>query len=620
MALFLNKKLARYPGIWRVDGVGPVRDNRRLGLIAKVYFSEVSELAVSKPYEKQSLTGQPLELVVHAASIREFKVGTLWREGKRIHSPGVIDDSFRILASSATLHPLSYRAKVADHWIDSVIPKDCFNFGENRQHLSASLYLLVPVIGNPKTNWLVVPCSEILRFYFSPSSRLLGKTVQGRLDDLVAWESSRMESLTAVIRALHPINRKEAALYARAVANPKSRSELLGVHQRLAIIKASNASRSASNKLPLTLDVRFPFDDETTLRVAGERILFHKATHLNERDQWAVFAMEILHCSRPFDFVKVLVEANWADPASRSDKGPSSPLSPKLDPLLNDDSDEIEINDRPADARLPRLATLTFTNQFDEFGRLTFERRYLSDGTNNSGHRNGIDVPINGQTLADGTFAEEGKGNLGVGDYQNRIEQVARELSLFLEMVDQLCSLITKKRGWMITTPTMLDAISHGPHVLSQFPHKLGSRRTWHLVTEPQGNRRPRQVAVVEVFSPTTDRRFYLIEMELRPEEHSGQCTILLHLESFGKLENPTFKDLLFLTAIRNRWPDKEDRWRDGNHLLRANNFFSNVVIHRFRHPSSPQVQGTTIVHPLDPTSWAERLLENIDDALGTFP
>lgn len=579
-------------------------------------FSELTEAGLSDPYKSHSLAGNVLPLYVHINALREFKTGTLWRDGRRIQSSPIIDDRFRISTASASIYPLGYRAKVGNHWIDSIIPENYFHLESNRQRLASSRYALIPVVDNPRTSWIVIPCSEILRFYFGQSSRLLGKTVQGRLDDLISWEKSRMDMSSAVLHVRRPINRKEAATLARALANSKSKTELFGIHQRLAKTQANNSSKSGSNKLPLAIEANFPFDDDTELAVAGKRIQLYEARSPNEKNQWAVFVMEILHCSRPFDFSSVVLETDELAFSPQHKSGPGSSRLPQSAPLLDDD--EIEVNDRPADARIKRLSVLTFSNQFGGFNRLTFERRYLTKGEWANKPQNNSTVPIDGATFGDGTYSDEGKGNLGIGEYQNRIEQVARELSLFLEMVEHLRA-ATRDRQWQITTPRLLDSITQGTNTLSQFPIALGPRRTWHLLIEPSGNVRPRQVAVVAVTAADQKRRFYLLEMELRPEEISGQCTILLHLDNFGILDDELFKDLLFLTAVKHRWPDKGDEWKNAQDSGKARSLFSRVVLYRFRHLPSPQKKKGETSCKIDLPAWSTGLLNNIDTVLGGF-
>lgn len=622
MTVFIHKRLARQSGIWRVDGIGNLRDRGRLGLIVQVCFSEIAEGELTAPYGSAAVTGKTLALYVHTATLRVFKVGTLWHEGKRIQSPTSVpggQTGFRIATTAISAHPLGYRLKVGGHWVDTILPETYYRLGDNRARLSAAEYLLVPVLDNPRTKWLVIPASELLRFYFGLSSRLLGKTIQGRLGDLVSWKESRMDSSTAIVHVRRRINRKEAATFARALANPVASEAMFGPHQKLAVAQSKNATRSGANKLPLTLSAQFPFADETRLIVSGKPIALYRegSADRSEDDQWAVFVMEILHCNHPFDFAKVILETEESLSSKEPGIEPGNIPPGPFQPLLEDtDEEDIELIDQPADARLRRMTRLVFTNQFSGFSSLVFECQHLSSKGRGKSNKEGIEIPVKGFTLGDSTNTEEGKGNLGVSEFQNRIEQVARELSQFLEMIDHLRDAALKWR-WSITTPRLLDPISHGAYTLSQFPRYLGNRRTWHLIPEPQGNLRPRQVAVVEVLLPD-GRRFYLLEMELRPEEASGQCTILLHLHDFGQLNETTFKDFLVLTAIKNRWPNPYYKWESARHTALAHDLFSRIEVHRFNHPPAPK-RNQVSSRPkkaISLDSWSEALLENIRDTI----
>lgn len=84
MARFIHKRLAWHPGRWRVDDIGPVRARGRLRRGATVFYFGLTEEGLGKPYWKSSLNAFTLPLSVHSASLREFKVGSIWQEGKQI--------------------------------------------------------------------------------------------------------------------------------------------------------------------------------------------------------------------------------------------------------------------------------------------------------------------------------------------------------------------------------------------------------------------------------------------------------------------------------------------------------------------------------------------------------
>jgi hypothetical protein len=614
MARNTHKRLARHPGIWRVDGVGPVENRGRLGTRTVVYFSGLTEEGQENPYWKSSLNGETLALPIHSASLRDFKVGSIWREGKRIGGSDQIKTEFHVDVSQLRLVALDQAIDLNGSWASTVVPDAKFCFGDNRSYLTHTLYVIAPVLGDRLTQWIVIPASELLRFYFGVSSRFLSGTLQGRLENYVDWARSRMENGLPVLHLKQSLNRKEAGILAWAISSESAMAALKSAHQYLSSTHANNCIVDENNKRPLVIKVSFPFSDETRLRVCGKRMpIAHKAN----TEQWAVFVMEILFCAHPLGFSGVILESD--DPFERGGlegaDGGSQP--PRFSPLLDDeDEDDYEVDDLPADKRLPRLVVRSFTNQFGGFDRLEFvHRRPLG---NNGANRQGtnVDIPVDTLATGDGSYDADSKGNLGISEFQNRVEQIDRDLSLFLEMLEHLRK-ATKERQWQIETRRpQSGGLLQGKEHISLFPEKIGKRRSWHMVVESNGNTRPRQVVWVEVTLGTDGRLFYLLEMELKPGE-SGQCTIMVHTNNFTKLEDETFRELLILTAIQNRWIDRHNKWKETRHYIRAKALFEIIQLHRIHHPPVPHSKQNEKIRPaLNPKAWSAALLEEIEELI----
>jgi len=619
MARFVHKRLARHVGIWRVDGVGPIQDRGRLGARATVYFSGIHESSIHDPYRKPALTGETLPLNLHVASLREFKVGTIWRDGGRVRGADPLESrEYLADVSRARLVALDERVKLDGVWAESVIPEFQFRFGVNRQYLAPTYYAVVPVLDNPTTQWLVIPCSELLRFYTGVSSRFLASALQGSFDNYVAWSKCREADGRPIVHVKQRLNRKEAAILARAVASADAKEALLGTHKHLSALQVNN-NLHVHGKKPLTIRTKFPFQDQTKLVVAGKKICIAKAPY-GGSDQWGIFVMELLHCSHPFGFSRYVLESD--DPFDTRGLGISGGgvQPPQNHPFIEDDEeDELELDDVPADSKLVRLAVRNYTNQFSglDFMEIEHWRPKVEQAASQPGPH--IEVPVNAFTLEDGANTDEAKGNLGVSEFQNRVEQIDRDLSLFLEMLTYLRQ-ESDLLSWSINTRKFGDGLVQGGECIALFPDKVGKRRTWHKIVEPNGNVRPRQVVVAEV-ALGENKCFYLLEMELKSGE-SGQCTILLHTELFAGLDEKTFHTLLRLTAIQNRWPDKHNKWKESGHAKEAKELFQVVQMHRINHPPVPRAKSkkkSNGAEPkLNPEVWSKVLLEKIAELLST--
>jgi len=294
MAQFVYNRLARHPGIWRVDGIGPIDERGRLGTRLTVCFSGLTDAGLDQPYLKGSLNSLTLELRIHPASLYHFTVGSLWREGKRIGGPEPINTSFEVDAGKFRLVALSESFKLNDQWVKTVIPIVGISSGKNRLSLYSTLYAIVPVLDNRGTKWLVVPTSELLRFYTGVSSRLLSGALQGRLDYFVNWDKSRIEGKRSILHVKQHLKRIEAVVLARATATSTAKNALLEPHKHLSSIQANNATLNENSKHALTIKARFPFNDTTQLYVTGRKM---RLTNKGDDSLWAVFAMEILSCN-----------------------------------------------------------------------------------------------------------------------------------------------------------------------------------------------------------------------------------------------------------------------------------------------------------------------------------
>jgi hypothetical protein len=233
-----------------------------------------------------------------------------------------------------------------------------------------------------------------------------------------------------------------------------------------------------------------------------------------------------------------------------------------------------------------------------------------------------IDVPVKTLTIEDGSQAEEAKGNLGVSESQSKIEHVDRGLTLFLDMIKLLRN-TTKSKGWTVSTRKLDDGLPRDGEWIALFPTDLAKRRSWHLIGESNVNRRPRQVAWVEVSKEGTDQYFNLLEMELKPQETSTQCTILMYAKDFTSLDDKLFREWLVLTAIQNRWPALHNKWLDLGYAQRAQDFFSKVNTYRIQHPNRPRIKAedgsADIKIPVSPGAWSERLIEEISKLIPQF-
>lgn len=614
MATFFYARLARHPGIWRVDGIGPIRSNGRLGIRTTVYFSGLSESGLSYPYKKTSLNGTSLALPIHVASLCEFKVGTVWREGKRVLGPEPISTWYQVDVSRVRLVSLEEAITINGHQIPTVLPDLYFCLGSNRTQLAQTLFAIVPVLADRMTHWLIVPASELLRFYVGVSSPLLSDTLQGRLDNYISWNKSQLQERAVTLHVKKRLTRKEAVVLGRAVESEYAKTALFGVHQHLASVQANNVLLNGDRKRQLIIKTNFPFTDSTQLFVAGKRM---PLTSSDGKEEWAVFAMEILTCSHPYNFSILHINSEeLLNCTGQTVAGDGGTQRSHHTPAFDKEQDELELTDEPADKRLTPLVIRNHSNQFSALSEIKIEYHVLAIGQVGSKNGKNTSVPVEAWTHNDGSYSQDAQGIQGVSEQQHHVEQINRDLTLFLSML-QFLRVKVQTQDWRIITRNNKGGLSQNGELIAVFPKKIGKRRTWHRIPiEPEGSTRPRQVVWAEIILGCDERYFYLLEMELKSGEN-GQCTILLYLNNFSRLDDKTFTELLVLTAIQNRWPDQHNRWREDEHQCRAKALLKKIIMHRLNHPPVPKIkQFDKEKTQLNPKLWSNILFEKIIELL----
>ena len=573
------------------------------------------------PYHKSASTEKSLNLSVHSASLHHFRVGTLWLNGKRIFGCQPLRKTFRVDTGRMRLVALDEAITLNGISAPTIIPNNYLDVGEtNRSDLARTLYGVVPVLGDARTQWLVVPATELVRFYIGVSSRFMSGVLTGRLDNYIDWDASRVEDGIPIVSIHQRLSRKEAMVLARAVASRQAKRALLGVHQNLATVHANNSIAKDQDQRPLHIKGFFPFSDTTELQVAGKPMLLGRESG---REQWAVFTMELLTCSHSPNFDRFVLEEG--DPVvirTPADPAGGGRRPPIHDPTFVDEEDNNEVDDIPADKRLRRLTVRTYTDQFLGFTRVQVKHRRPSSERPEGEPPSHVDVEVNSLTTGDGSGSEEAKGNLGVSEVQSKVEHVDDRLALFLEMVQHLRA-TAKSKGWEVATRKLDDGLPRLGEWIALFPTNLGKRRSWHLIEDSKGIRRPRQVAWVEISRKDRSECFSLLEMELKPQETSTQSTILMFANDFTSINEELFRKWLLLTAIKNRWPAAHYTWADSSHARDAQDFFSKVATFRIQHPDRPraQTQDGTLGDqlPVSPDAWSERLTEEISKIIPEF-
>lgn len=605
----IYRRLAKHVGIWRVDGIGTITSNRRLGARAVVHFSGLTDAGLTDPYTSSSLNGNLLELPIHSASVCLFTVGSVWKDGKRVPIKNSGEQlTIDLVKQKAT--PLNYRVNPEETgWIDTILPESSFALGDNRSALAPTSYVHAPVINNHEIKRLIVPASELLRFYAGITSQLLSHILQGQLDKYIDLDKSHILGDCVTLHAKRKISKDEAFVLARIVASSKMKSELLNVHKNISSTNINNSVLSAFQRAPLLIKMLFPFDDQTTLKVSGKKIKISKPNQTPE--VWAFFAMKIHSCSHPIGFSKIVINGiNYAAPKKSDKVGPAH--IPQFIPLKSDvKTNDFVLDDTPADKRLKRQVIQHHEDRFPELDEVNIMHVTPNESSLVNSKQIPSSIPVTGHTMEDGSSSKDAEGKVGADLCGIKSPDVSRDLSLFIDMLNSLRK-NTKALSWAISTRSLNSGFVKDGECIALFPSEAGRCRSWHKVELSDGNTRPRQVIVTEVSVGNGSIYFYLLEMELKPTE-AGQCTILLHNNALSIVEDKTINEILSLTAIQNSWLSDKHVWTRSDNRDTAKDIFSNLKLYRIPHPKVYTTSDTTLdVEDKEQATESDRTIDTI--------
>lgn len=592
------KALSELTGLWRVDGVSQANwDANRLKV--GVVLSELKPELENYYSADARQPKEPKQILLNPHWLSWLTVGSIWSSGERVYKPSPLPGLFQVDTRKAEVHSFDRGVKLGERYTRNGIADPDFLDRNIHRDLIASPYVLAPIQGNKQFKWMVIPCSEVLRFYMGQEMRLIAKVVRGELDTLI--EKVDVTGETVTIYEKVALSRIEAIILARAYANKESYlSEIQSVFQRLR--KISTTNRNTGTMAALSIKALFPINDITNLSISGVPISL--AGDLNN----ALFAMEIFSCTSPNGYSNIIIKRANDIGASGDNKVPGK--CPSFAPQENDDIEDT-ILDEQSDPRIPKKNFLRYATPFPWSESVSIE--YRRDNNPRAWRTEGprLHVDVEAYALDDDSYEGSYKGNQGAHDVIKTPPPPSIELSKFIEILPDLESGLTRK-NWSISTITPNEEIlsSNKKYTLSNFPKIKGKRWKWHLVT-PENNKikstTRRQVACIEAKHLNhPDHYFYILEMERKDDAH---CTALLRTQDFKKLDMITINNFLKLTSYNNGWPEfnkplKNDSAQRASTKLQSDYQF---LVGKSRHPNNRENWASSLL--TDITKWIENTL-----------
>lgn len=589
----------KHPGIWRVDGIGEVYiDGSRPRV--QISFSRIKDGCESEPHKNSSLCTaseqQHLTLNLPFSAIMYFTVGSIWKDGKNIGPPNLIDNPISISSNQGTNLRLKDKLELGNSRVD-IIPSTYFSLGGmagNYSKLKETHYQVLPILDGSQAQYLILPHSEIYRFYISVSTQLCNAVIMDDIGKYVDFKNSkpgRSPTLTTLTR----LSRLERFVFLRALCDPVAMVALR--HSRNIILSKRINSNLSGTKTSGMLEAIFPFNGLTSLTVSGKKICLQRAG-TNTPEIWAIFAMQIHSCNHPVSFHEPTIVSPETDRTARSasEKGGENGATS----LAHIDDDSIElfgVQDQPASATMRRLSLVTPSSRFPSLWDLKYKFINKDGSHDNAGYK--FDERELGEhySIDEGDYTEEGSGNSGID--QSLVDQPpSRDLTDFIKMINVLEKEAACRKWSVNYLSNTNDIVSVGGVRISSFP-KMNNRYNWYLIDS-----RPRQAVCVEIVMPEKTPIF-MIEMELRPSE-SARSTAIWIPANGSIMNSEDLTNFLKLTAYRNRWPLNHHKWRSKKEEILAAKVLTKCKILTINHLSCQDNEYTDEHYK----KWADGIID----------
>lgn len=298
---------------WRIDWFGditfPNRSNRRK---QPAVFVHLSQVIAKSFYDDPSVLLSPNSTApprnqtrawVSVGALAIMRVGDIWRHQKLFARPDYDLETFtdiqidqnmtNLIKAGLNLNEEGFLLPIAEHpW-----------------HLNCTQSYCV-MVKLPDERRLIVPCMELIRFYFGSSGSLLSKLFMTGVTKKSLYSFSNFDSRTGLL------NLELETGISGASASDIGRICIDSVAWRAAAqigISCISASTTQKDIYPQTF---FPFEGTTSLIVAGKWLSFG----YKPRDTFVVYNLR--SCSHPFPFDTLRYTA-------RSNRPKTFPFAPK---------------------------------------------------------------------------------------------------------------------------------------------------------------------------------------------------------------------------------------------------------------------------------------------------
>jgi hypothetical protein len=184
--------------------------------------------------------------------------------------------------------------------VANAIPRSSYLFGVSWPDVRRTLVVAVEQDGDPYP--VMIPTTEIIRFYYAPSTRLAQALFWGEYREMFNAERSGIfEEGVVKVHLGRWLEDQDAWTIARYLGSPVMQREATRLYQSLQLYQLNCTSLIAEPNHALPCG--FPFEGPTTIQNIAVRL---PGATPDSRPRWLILQLE--RCSAPFPFERVIVD------------------------------------------------------------------------------------------------------------------------------------------------------------------------------------------------------------------------------------------------------------------------------------------------------------------------
>ncbi|WP_131277753.1 hypothetical protein [Hylemonella gracilis] len=309
--------------LWRIDWFGdiafPDRSQRRK---QPSVFLNLSKLSQSRfqfgptgtlPSNTVALAQRQRRVWVSVGTLPLLRIGDIWRDGQPHSQPDYELEEFKNLQiTSSTVSLVKAGLNLNEQGF--LLP-----VSEHPWHMQCTQSYCV-VVALPDGRRLVIPCMELIRFYFGSSSGLVSRLFSPPL---------QRESLYS--RAEHDLAAGHIVLHLAERLSGASAADIARIHLdsrawRAAALVGTSLLRASTSQQAIYPQAVFPFEGETDLQASGQWLSF------GDQPRASFLVYSLRSCSHPFPFQSLQYEVplrHGAPDATNSGSKPKPASAPE---------------------------------------------------------------------------------------------------------------------------------------------------------------------------------------------------------------------------------------------------------------------------------------------------